>query len=127
MVPRTHRSELDRRHPDAEEGDGIGGAVATDAHRLPVVVPGRRRAQRLHVGGVALDRRRRAGQPGLHLDPLQLPHLGEDLLRVLVWEVANVDVDHASVRHLVESVAADDPPQVDRRPVEELRAVSGKR
>jgi hypothetical protein len=46
---------------------------------------------------------------------------------VLVGQVADVDVDDASVGHLVERVAAEDPPQVDRRPVEELGAVFGKR
>ena len=52
--------------------------------------------------------------------------LGEDLARVLVWQKADVDVHRAAVRHLVEGVPADDPRDVDRRAVEEVRGLAAE-
>src|SRR4051812_37229376 len=36
VVAGADRAELDRRHPHPQEGDGVGGSVAPDAHRLAV-------------------------------------------------------------------------------------------
>ena len=41
-----------------------------------------------------------------------LAHLVEDRVRVLLRQVADIDVDEASVGHLVERVAAPDPAEV---------------
>ena len=127
VVPLPDRAELDRRHPHPQEGDRVGGAVATDAHRLAVVMGARRLAQGAHEGGVAVDRRRRAGEERRHLGAGQAAHLLQHPRGVLVGQVADVDVDHASVGHLVERVAAPDPAEIDRGAVEQLRAVPGKR
>ena len=88
----------------------------------------RRLAQRPHEGRVAVDDGRRAGEERRRPRRRGRPaHLLQDRGRVLLGQVADVDVDHASVGHLVERVAAPDPAEVDRGAVEQLRAVPGKR
>ena len=50
--------------------------------------------------------------------------LPPDLRRVLAGQVADVDVDHARVGHLVEGVAAEDAAEVDRGAVEQVGALA---
>src|SRR2546423_55962 len=51
----------------------------------------------------------------------------EDVTRILVRQVADVDDHGAEVRDLVERVAALDPPEVDRGPVEQLGRLARER
>ena len=107
MVAGAHRAELDRRHPDPQEGDRVGGAVAPDAHRLAVVV--RRAAASRSARTKGESRSTTAGgrlNSDVDLGVGNPAHLLEHRRGVLVGEVADVDVDHASVGHLVERVAA---------------------
>ena len=57
----------------------------------------------------------------------QLLHRRADRLVVLAGQVADVHVDHAQVGHLVHGVAADDPAEIDRRPVEQVGGLARER
>jgi hypothetical protein len=61
------------------------------------------------------------------LDVGDCPHLRQDLSGILAREVAHIDRHRAPVRHLVERVAALDPPEVDRGAVEQLRGLARER
>jgi hypothetical protein len=91
-----------------------------------MVVRGRL-AERADERRFRVDERRRAHEGGDHRRPGDAGNLCEDRLGILLGQVAHVDVDVASVGHLVEGVATQDPAEVDRRPIEELRAPGGKR
>ena len=101
--------------------------AASEAPSRPTLsasLPGRdrdtasRRARTYGLVGETGDRR--VDEGALDVDPGDGPHLGEDLPRILAGQIAHVDRHLAAVGHLVEGVAALDPAQVDRRPVEHL-------
>ena len=119
--------ELDGRDAGAQERDGVGGAVAADAHHLRAVKRSGGVAERTHEDRVRIDDRGRAKEARDDLGAGQITDLLEDRVRVLLRQVANVDIDDASVGHLVEGVAAEDAAEVDRRSVEELGALARKR
>jgi len=122
VVTVAHRPELDRRDSRPLEADRVRGSVLTD--RQPLLVGGHRGhrgSERLHERVGALDDRRRPAEDLDHLRVGELAYSFEDLLGVLVRQVADVDVDHAGVWHPVQGVTAQDPPEVDRRPIEEVR------
>ncbi len=112
--------ELDRGHAGLQKRDRVRRAVAPDRQRLALDRFGDRVAQRANVRIGPRHVRGRA------LEGLDDPHVSqpadvrEDRAGILVGEKANVDVHAAEVRHLVERVAAVDPRDVDRGPVEEI-------
>jgi hypothetical protein len=120
VVAAADGPELDRRHARLEERRRVRGAVAADRQRLVVERLGDRLAQRAHVGVGARDVRGGALEDLDDAHVGEVADLGEDLGRILVGEVADVDVHAAEVRDLVEGVAALDARDVDRGPVEEV-------
>src|SRR5665213_2628516 len=73
------------------------------------------------------DRDRRMYEGSLDVDLGNRSHLREDLARILAGQITHVDGHLATVGDLVQRVAALDPAQVDRRPVEHLRGLARKR
>jgi hypothetical protein len=121
-------AELDRRDARLEEGDGVGGAVAAHGHRLGL--PRGLRdglGEPEHVGVRARDvgGREHEGAPDLHV--VDRPDLREELIGILVGQVADVDVHDALVGNLVDRVPAGDPAEVDRGPVEQLGGLARER
>ena len=122
------RAELDRRHARLQERDGVRGAVAPDAHRLAVGQPRRGLRERdAHTGSSADTRAGGQMNERATWTSGQRADQGEQLARVLLREIADVDVHGAFLGHLVRRVAADDPAEVHRRPVEQLRGLQGER
>jgi hypothetical protein len=120
-------AELDRRDTRLEERAGVRGAVTADAQRLAAGQPRGDVAERHHVrvrarheGGLADERAR-------DLDVRDRPDLLEDVTRVLVGQVADVDDHGALVRDLVQRVPAVDPAEVDRWAVEQLGGLARER
>ena len=127
VVAGAARAELDGRHPRLEERAGVGGAVAADAQRLAAGQPRGDVAERhdvrvraRHEGGLADERAR-------DLDVRDRPDLLEDVTRILVRQIADVDDHGALVRDLVQRVPAVDPAEVDRRAVEQLGGLARER
>src|SRR3954447_22001987 len=127
VVATADRAELDRRHPGFDEADRVGGSVAADRDAVRRSALVHRLGEREHEGVVARHVRRLAVEDDLHRRVRDRLDLREDRAHVLARQVADVDVDHAEVRDLVERVAAQDAPEADRGPVEELRRVAGER
>ena len=114
--------------PGADEADRVGGAVAPDADRLGVEHLGHALAQHAHERVVAVHDRGRAVELRARSSTSGSSETWRRIsCRVLARQVADVDVDHAGVGHLVERVAAEDAAEVDRRPVEEVGALARER
>jgi hypothetical protein len=116
-------AELDGRDARLQERDRVRGAVAADRQRLVVQGGGDRVAQRAHerVGPRHASRRALEGLDDLHV--VEGADVREDLVGVLGGQVADVDVHRAAVGHLVERVTAEDPRDVDRGAIEEVRGL----
>src|SRR5687767_9336045 len=106
-------TELHTRHPYALEVDDVARAVTAHADRVAEEVARRHLAERLNVGVLARHVGRFAVEQDLDIGrDVHRADLTHDLLRVLVWEVADVEVIGAAVWHPIEDVASDDARQV---------------
>src|SRR6476661_8084013 len=126
VVAAADRAELDRGDAGFDEGDRVRRAVAPDRQRVALDRAPDRVAQRQDVGVVARDDDRRALEGLDDLEVADGADLGHDLGGILIGQEADVDVDGARVGHLVEGIAADDPREVDRRAVEEVRGLAAE-
>src|SRR5690349_13755453 len=119
--------ELHGRRARVYETDGVGCAVAPNRDALGGGALRHRLGQHLHVRVAALHHDRRAAEDLGHVHVGDLAHGLEDLVGVLARQVAHVHVHRAQVGDLVDRVAAHDPAEADRRPVEELRRLARER
>src|SRR5688500_5101309 len=122
VVASSDGTELDGGHAGVDEADRVRGAVAADTDRLGVEHAGHAFAQHPYEPVVAIDDRGVAVELGHQRDGGKLGDLVADVRRVLPRQIPDVDVDEAAVGDLVEGVAAEDAPEVDRGPVEQVRA-----
>jgi hypothetical protein len=122
VVPAAGGPALHGRNADVEEGRGVGGAVAPDRDLLVAAADHSRYAgaERPHIRVVAIDHHRMPVKGPRGRGALERVDVGQDRVGVLAGEVADVQVDHAGVRHAVDGVAAGDPPQVDGGTVEQV-------
>ena len=115
----AHGAELNRRDAGPQERDRVRGAVpADDASRLAGAVLRGRRLESPHVDGLRVDQRGRTREGRDHAGTGQPADLVEDRRRVLLRQIADVHIDEAGVWDLVQGVAAENPAEIDRRPVE---------
>jgi hypothetical protein len=127
VVAVADRAEFDGRNSRREEGDRVRGAIATHAHHPLRVVGGRRLAETLYERRVGLHDRGRSPEGGEHLGIGQAADLPEDLVWILVWQEADIDVYDAGIGHFVQGIAAHDPTEIDGGAVEQGGAVACKR
>src|SRR5215216_218726 len=128
VVAAPYGPELDPRHAGSLEIDDIAGAVASDADGVAAEVPRGHLAQNFDVGVRVGDVGRFAAEQDLELGgQVYGTDLADDLLRVLVRQVADVQVVGAAVGHPVQDVPADDTRQVHARVREELVPLLSKR
>ena len=91
------------------------------------MVRGGRLAEALHERRIRLNHGGRAPEGREHSGVRQSAHLLEDLVGVLIGQEADIDVYDAGIGHFVQGVAAHDPTEIDRGPVEQGGAVACKR
>ena len=109
-------AELDRRARPA-----FWKATASEAPSRPTLIDSpsvSREAAWQSASTYGLRRRHARGRPderARDVDVRDRADLGEQLARVLLREIADVDVHGAFLGHLVRRVASDDPPEVHRR------------
>src|ERR687885_774668 len=123
----TLTEDLDELHEHLPVGlqrggyDVLAGAVAPAADGVAVVVPRGDLAQDLDVGIRARDVSRLAAEQDLDLGrQVYGADLAHDLLRVLVRQVADVEVVGTAVGGTVQDIPADDASQVHARVGKEL-------
>ena len=129
MVAVARGPAFHRGNAHVEERRGVRGAVAPDRDLL-VAAPDHPRdagAERPDVGVLAIDHHRMPVEGPRGGGAVEGVDVGEDRVGVLAGQVADVHVDHAGVRHAVDGVAARDPAEVDRRPVEEVGRLARER
>src|SRR4051794_41134416 len=103
------RTELDAGNTDALEVDDIGGSMSSDADRVAVEVPCRNLAEHLHKRVSPRDVGRLVRKENLHLGgEVYRADLTRYLPRVLLGQVADVQVVGCPVRDAVYHVATDD-------------------
>ena len=128
VVTAADRPVLHGRDAGSQEGDRVRGAVAADdAARGPVALSAGGVPQGEDVRQFRVDLGGRTGEGRDHAGPLEPANLREYLAGILLGQVAHVDIDDTGIGNLVQSVAAQDATEVDRRPIEELRALARKR
>src|SRR5215207_3577718 len=128
VVATSDRTKLDARNAGALEEDDVGGAVATDANRVAVKMPRRDFAERLYERVPAGNVGRLVCEEDLYLGrEVYRADLASNLLRVLLRQVADVEVIGATIRDAVYDVAANNPGHVAARIREELAPLPGER
>src|SRR4051794_29422535 len=127
VVTAADRPELDAGRARLEEADDVGRAVAPDRDPLRRHAVGHALREQSHVRVVALDDRRVAAEDDVCRGVRDRLDVREDRGGGLARQEADVDVDRAAVGHLVHGVAADDPAEAHRGPVEQLARLARER